>query len=183
MTDTERELPSRNAIIYEFECLFSVLLNNTYRFVLCWAPFFLLNLLMAVWPSASEHIPDRLVATCLWLGYVSSTINPLIYTVFNRTFKRVFIRLLKCRCRKSPSAGHHHHYGHHHYSKATPTSVFMPTSASGSNVMANSGPQHRYSRCSSVFEGLSMSQPSAAAVAINMASAVASASAGSSRYQ
>ncbi|EFX75309.1 hypothetical protein DAPPUDRAFT_8518, partial [Daphnia pulex] len=63
-------------------------------FVLCWAPFFLLNLLMVVWPSCGAYIPDRLVATCLWLGYVSSTINPLIYTVFNRTFKRVFIRLL-----------------------------------------------------------------------------------------
>ena len=73
------------------------------RFVLCWAPFFLMNLVMALWPSSADYIPERLVATCLWLGYVSSTINPLIYTVFNRTFKRVFIRLLRCRCNKSPA--------------------------------------------------------------------------------
>lgn len=71
--------------------------------MLCWAPFFLLNLVMVVFPSSTNKIPDRLVATCLWLGYVSSTINPLIYTVFNRTFKRAFIRLLRCRCNKSPA--------------------------------------------------------------------------------
>ncbi|GIY04942.1 5-hydroxytryptamine receptor 2B [Caerostris extrusa] len=34
----------------------------------------------------------------LWLGYVSSTINPIIYTVFNKTFKRAFWKLLTCKC-------------------------------------------------------------------------------------
>lgn len=37
---------------------------------------------------------------CLWLGYVSSTINPIIYTIFNKTFRAAFIRLLKCKCHK-----------------------------------------------------------------------------------
>lgn len=107
-----------------------------FTFVLCWAPFFLLNLLMAVWPACSAYIPDRLVATCLWLGYVSSTINPLIYTVFNRTFKRVFIRLLKCQCRKSPTS-------------------ILAASASATTVATV---QHRYSRCASVCEGLANQQ-------------------------
>jgi len=34
----------------------------------------------------------------LWLGYLSSTLNPIVYTVFNREFKRTFVRLLRCRC-------------------------------------------------------------------------------------
>jgi len=33
----------------------------------------------------------------LWLGYISSTINPLIYTVFNAKFRRSFARLVSCR--------------------------------------------------------------------------------------
>ncbi|KAH9633964.1 hypothetical protein HF086_015168 [Spodoptera exigua] len=97
-----------------------------FTFVLCWAPFFLLNILFAacpgcivpgkLWPSfgvynylyndfiqilynkyhyfSAEHVVD----ICLWLGYVSSTINPIIYTVFNRTFRAAFLRLLRCHC-------------------------------------------------------------------------------------
>lgn len=72
--------------------------------MICWAPFFILNVVTAVCSSCSHHIPDRLVAFCLWLGYVSSTINPIIYTVFNRTFKRVFIQLLCCRFRRSATS-------------------------------------------------------------------------------
>lgn len=75
-----------------------------FTFVLCWAPFFILNVVTVVCSSCSHHIPDRLVAFCLWLGYLSSTINPIIYTVFNRTFKRVFIQLLCCRFRRSTTS-------------------------------------------------------------------------------
>ncbi|XP_048006524.1 5-hydroxytryptamine receptor 2C [Leguminivora glycinivorella] len=67
-----------------------------FTFVLCWAPFFLLNILFASCPSCS--VPDHVVDVCLWLGYVSSTINPIIYTIFNRTFRAAFLRLLCCQC-------------------------------------------------------------------------------------
>ncbi|XP_063373345.1 5-hydroxytryptamine receptor 2C isoform X2 [Cydia amplana] len=67
-----------------------------FTFVLCWAPFFLLNILFASCPTCS--VPDNVVNVCLWLGYVSSTINPIIYTIFNRTFRAAFLRLLCCQC-------------------------------------------------------------------------------------
>ncbi|XP_068629134.1 5-hydroxytryptamine receptor 2C [Battus philenor] len=67
-----------------------------FTFVLCWAPFFLLNILFASCPACI--VPDHVVNVCLWLGYMSSTINPIIYTVFNRTFRAAFLRLLKCHC-------------------------------------------------------------------------------------
>ncbi|CAK1600202.1 unnamed protein product [Parnassius mnemosyne] len=67
-----------------------------FTFVLCWAPFFLLNILFASCPTCI--VPDHIVNVCLWLGYMSSTINPIIYTVFNRTFRAAFLRLLKCHC-------------------------------------------------------------------------------------
>ncbi|XP_041763879.1 5-hydroxytryptamine receptor 1 isoform X2 [Anopheles merus] len=70
-----------------------------FTFVFCWAPFFILNIIFAAWPEAK--VPERIVSICLWLGYVSSTINPIIYTIFNKTFRAAFIRLLRCRCERS----------------------------------------------------------------------------------
>ncbi|KAJ8916208.1 hypothetical protein NQ315_016347, partial [Exocentrus adspersus] len=69
-----------------------------FTFVLCWSPFFILNILFAACPDC--HVPQHVVVVCLWLGYVSSTINPIIYTVFNKTFRAAFIRLLLCRCQR-----------------------------------------------------------------------------------
>ncbi|XP_050431907.1 5-hydroxytryptamine receptor 2C isoform X2 [Adelges cooleyi] len=72
-----------------------------FTFVLCWSPFFLLNIVFAVCPKSDCPVPDHVTEVCLWLGYVSSTINPIIYTIFNKTFRAAFIRLLKCRCHKT----------------------------------------------------------------------------------
>lgn len=69
-----------------------------FTFVLCWSPFFILNILFAACPDC--EVPKDVVVVCLWLGYVSSTINPIIYTVFNQTFRAAFIRLLLFRCRR-----------------------------------------------------------------------------------
>lgn len=65
-------------------------------FVICWTPFFILNILFAI--KGPEKFHPYLATTFLWLGYVSSTINPIIYTVFNKTFKRAFWKLLTCKC-------------------------------------------------------------------------------------
>lgn len=69
-----------------------------FTFVLCWSPFFILNIIFAACPACK--VPEHVVVVCLWLGYVSSTINPIIYTVFNKTFRAAFIRLLLCRCQR-----------------------------------------------------------------------------------
>ncbi|XP_072763414.1 5-hydroxytryptamine receptor 2A isoform X2 [Anoplolepis gracilipes] len=77
-----------------------------FTFVLCWAPFFLLNIFFAACPTCP--VPRHVVDTFLWLGYVSSTINPIIYTIFNRTFRAAFIRLLKCKCSRSARPSRYH---------------------------------------------------------------------------
>ncbi|XP_048509142.1 5-hydroxytryptamine receptor 2A [Athalia rosae] len=92
---TKRRSLAANAVANEQKAS-KVLGLVFFTFVLCWAPFFLLNIFFAACPRCS--VPGHVVDTCLWLGYVSSTINPVIYTVFNRTFRAAFIRLLKCRC-------------------------------------------------------------------------------------
>ena len=63
-------------------------------FVICWGPFFSANLAMGICDSC--QIDDNLFKIFLWLGYTSSILNPIIYTVFNRTFKLTFIRILTC---------------------------------------------------------------------------------------
>lgn len=64
-------------------------------FVVCWAPFFILNIMTPLCKDC--RIQPALFASFNWLGYISSTLNPIIYTMFNKTFKLTFKKLLLCR--------------------------------------------------------------------------------------
>lgn len=61
-------------------------------FVLCWGPFFAVVLLYAVCPACPNFY--GLVPTSKWLHYANSTLNPIIYMFFTRTFRSAFRRLL-----------------------------------------------------------------------------------------
>jgi len=63
-------------------------------FVACWTSFFVVNFVMGVCQSC--HVDERVFKSFLWLGYASSIVNPVIYTTFNRAFKRTFVRVLTC---------------------------------------------------------------------------------------
>ncbi|KAM7364302.1 alpha2-adrenergic-like octopamine receptor [Cochliomyia hominivorax] len=62
-------------------------------FIACWLPFFFLYILM---PACSSHchIPESAFAIAFWLGYMNSALNPAIYTIFNKDFRRAFRRIL-----------------------------------------------------------------------------------------
>lgn len=60
-------------------------------FILCWLPFFLLYILT---PICECHIPHIAFASAFWLGYMNSALNPVIYTIFNKDFRRAFRRIL-----------------------------------------------------------------------------------------
>ena len=64
-------------------------------FVILWLPFFIINIIPAVCKSC--YVEPTLQSTFVWLGWASSTINPIIYTMFNNTFKHAFGQLLCCR--------------------------------------------------------------------------------------
>lgn len=66
-------------------------------FVICWAPFFTVNILTPLCTSC--EFEPTLITAFVWLGYVSSTLNPIIYTIFNNIFRITFIKLLCCRYR------------------------------------------------------------------------------------
>jgi hypothetical protein len=60
---------------------------------LCWLPFFVVYILSA-FIDVSGYIIEPLPTLILWLGYINSACNPLIYTVFNVEFRTAFKRLL-----------------------------------------------------------------------------------------
>lgn len=64
-------------------------------FVVCWAPFFIVNITSALCEEC--YFSSTLITTFVWFGYLSSTINPIIYTMFNKTFKMTFKKLILCR--------------------------------------------------------------------------------------
>ncbi|XP_027775622.2 alpha-2B adrenergic receptor [Marmota flaviventris] len=64
-------------------------------FVLCWFPFFFSYSLGAICPQHCK-VPHGLFQFFFWIGYCNSSLNPVIYTIFNQDFRRAFRRIL-CR--------------------------------------------------------------------------------------
>lgn len=62
-------------------------------FILAWLPFFVLYVLEALCRSACD-IGATGFAIAFWLGYCNSALNPIIYTIFNRDFRRAFRKIL-----------------------------------------------------------------------------------------
>ncbi|XP_004681054.1 PREDICTED: alpha-2A adrenergic receptor [Condylura cristata] len=61
-------------------------------FVVCWFPFFFTYSLTAFGCS----VPRMLFKFFFWFGYCNSSLNPVIYTIFNHDFRRAFKKIL-CR--------------------------------------------------------------------------------------
>lgn len=62
-------------------------------FVVCWFPFFFSYSLRAVCPDTCV-IPDPLFTFFFWIGYCNSSLNPVIYTIFNKDFRKAFKKIL-----------------------------------------------------------------------------------------
>ena len=58
-------------------------------FVLCWIPFFMMYLILPFCESCN-HPGIAVEIFFVWLGYLNSTLNPVIYTVFNMEFRKAF---------------------------------------------------------------------------------------------
>lgn len=61
-------------------------------FIACWLPFFFLYILI---PACKKcKLPEYYFTVAFWLGYMNSALNPAIYTIFNKDFRRAFRRIL-----------------------------------------------------------------------------------------
>lgn len=63
-------------------------------FSVCWFPFFIINIID---PIVGYRIPYEPWMIALWLGYINSMMNPMLYYFFNRNFKAAYRRLLKLK--------------------------------------------------------------------------------------
>lgn len=61
-------------------------------FIACWLPFFFMYILTPI--CSVCYIPPQAFTIAFWLGYMNSAINPVIYTIFNKDFRRSFRRVL-----------------------------------------------------------------------------------------
>ncbi|XP_034020788.1 alpha-2 adrenergic receptor-like [Thalassophryne amazonica] len=69
-------------------------------FVVCWFPFFFSYSLYGVCRDSCK-IPEPLFKFFFWIGYCNSSLNPAIYTIFNRDFRHAFQKILCKSWKKS----------------------------------------------------------------------------------
>lgn len=72
-----------------------------FTFVILWAPFFVLNLLPSLCRQCEENMSPWVFDFVTWLGYASSMVNPIFYTIFNKVFRQAFKKVLCCQYSKS----------------------------------------------------------------------------------
>ncbi|XP_033761219.1 tyramine/octopamine receptor-like [Pecten maximus] len=65
-------------------------------FVVLWTPFFIVNILSVSCAACMWALTPEMMSVFVWMGYIASLANPIIYTMFNTAFRRTFIRILKC---------------------------------------------------------------------------------------
>ncbi|XP_070541241.1 D(1) dopamine receptor-like [Ptychodera flava] len=98
-------------------------------FVICWLPFFIVNCIRAFCDSC---VPIECFIALTWLGWVNSTLNPIIYAT-NRDFRRAFRQLLCCG---RPHASGRPHWDY--FSECSPSEVRRASRTSRSVINGSS---------------------------------------------
>ncbi|XP_061921890.1 5-hydroxytryptamine (serotonin) receptor 2C, G protein-coupled-like 1 [Entelurus aequoreus] len=69
-----------------------------FLFLIMWCPFFITNVTFVLCGgSCNESLLHDLLNVFVWVGYISSGVNPLVYTLFNKTYRRAFSSYIRCR--------------------------------------------------------------------------------------
>ena len=56
-------------------------------FIICWLPFFVTNIIAGICPTCINN-PEITFAVLTWLGWVNSSMNPVIYACCSLEFRR-----------------------------------------------------------------------------------------------
>ncbi|XP_038604509.1 5-hydroxytryptamine receptor 2C [Tachyglossus aculeatus] len=77
-----------------------------FLFLLMWCPFFITNVMSVLCRRAcDQRLLEELLNVFVWVGYVCSGVNPLVYTLFNKTYRRAFASYIRCRYPGARKAG------------------------------------------------------------------------------
>ncbi|XP_077598265.1 5-hydroxytryptamine (serotonin) receptor 2C, G protein-coupled-like 1 [Stigmatopora nigra] len=70
-----------------------------FLFLVMWCPFFITNVTLVLCGDGAcdESLLHELLNVFVWVGYISSGVNPLVYTLFNKTYRRAFSSYIRCR--------------------------------------------------------------------------------------
>ncbi|XP_069753905.1 histamine H2 receptor-like [Narcine bancroftii] len=70
-------------------------------FIICWFPYFTVFLYEGISGTQSDK---TIFAVVLWLGYINSALNPIVYAALNREFRTAYQKLLFFQERTVPPA-------------------------------------------------------------------------------
>ena len=68
-------------------------------FCFCWWPFLFMYVIRSFCKSCT--IDMHFQAAIIWLGYANSSINPVLYTIFNEDFRKAFQKIVFCKKKNS----------------------------------------------------------------------------------
>ncbi|XP_038588464.1 5-hydroxytryptamine (serotonin) receptor 2C, G protein-coupled-like 1 [Micropterus salmoides] len=69
-----------------------------FLFLIMWCPFFITNVTFVLCRgSCNAPLLHDLLNVFVWVGYISSGVNPLVYTLFNKTYRRAFSNYIRCQ--------------------------------------------------------------------------------------
>uniref|UniRef100_A0A667X3X3 5-hydroxytryptamine (serotonin) receptor 2C, G protein-coupled-like 1 n=1 Tax=Myripristis murdjan TaxID=586833 RepID=A0A667X3X3_9TELE len=76
-----------------------------FLFLIMWCPFFITNVTFVLCRgSCNEPLLAELLNVFVWVGYISSGVNPLVYTLFNKTYRRAFSSYIRCQYKAGANA-------------------------------------------------------------------------------
>ncbi|KAM9227288.1 5-hydroxytryptamine receptor 2C isoform 2-T2 [Leptosomus discolor] len=77
-----------------------------FLFLIMWCPFFITNVMSVLCKEACDKdLLSELLDVFVWVGYVCSGVNPLVYTLFNKTYRRAFSNYIRCQYKTSKKSG------------------------------------------------------------------------------
>nr|ACE88681.1 serotonin receptor 2C [Aspidoscelis inornatus] len=83
-----------------------------FLFLIMWCPFFITNIMSVLCKEAcDEELLGELLDVFVWVGYICSGVNPLVYTLFNKIYRRAFSNYIRCRYDSGKKSSQRHNQG------------------------------------------------------------------------